>query len=374
MNRAEFWYIFGLAAVVLLLLRLRPTRRADLRDPIAISFTFGLFLGAFGTLSKQPAIAVLIDVVLGPNAAWLVADSLFLVALCFGTFWVDLMRMPSMRQHGWRLVYRWRVAALLVVIGWMTVTTLLATSTWQTLERGGIGVSGHLLLLSERLAYFAYSLWGLAYLSFHFYRQRQHMRDRFNYIRLTIAWSGITLAIAAPALQVAGTLRVFAQPELLPVIWPSLGLLLSLAQLGVAVSIVTTFFPPAYRSVVWIDKQLLVHRLSRARSAMARSRPDLLQGQAALGPAGLVVRDPDRWLATLVNEFEMAKWLMGKMTYEIEAPAGGVMPDVTRYALRDEQAQFLRGLTSTETLTIPKVTGDFYALARWYASVGNVLL
>jgi hypothetical protein len=255
----------------------------------------------------------------------------------------------------------------------MVVTTLLAASTWQTLERGGIDVGGHLLLLSGRLAYFAYSLWGLAYLSFHFYRQRQHMRDRFNYIRLTVAWSGITLAIAAPALQVAGTLRVFAQPELLPAIWPLLWLLLSVVQLAVAVSIITTFFPPAYRFVVWVDKQLLVHRLLHARNAIARSRPNLVQGQAALGPAGLIVRDPDRWLATLVNEFEMAKWLMGKMTYEIEAPAGGVMPDVTRYALRDEQAQFLRGLNSTETLTIPKVTGDFYALARWYASVGNVL-
>jgi hypothetical protein len=266
------------------------------------------------------------------------------------------------------------VAALLIVIGWMVTTTLLAASVWQTLERGGIDVGGQFLLLSGRLVYFAYSLWGLVYLSFHFYRQRQHMRDRFNYIRLTIAWSGITLAIAAPALQVAGTLRVFARPELLPAIWPLLWLLLSLVQAGVAVSIITTFFPPAYRFVVWVDKQLLVYRLVRARSAMARTRPDLMQGQGALGPARLIVRDPDRWLATLVNEFEMAKWLLGKMTYEIEAPAGGVMPDATRYALRDEQAQFLRGLTSTETLTIPKVTGDFYALARWYASVGNVLL
>lgn len=373
MNRAEFWYLFGLAAVALILLRLRPTRRADLRDPIAISFTLGLFLAAFGTLSKQPVIAALIDAALAPNAAWLVADSLFLVGLCFGTYWVDLMRTPSLRQHGWQLLLRRRVIGLLASISWMIATAYLAASIWQTLERGGFDVGGQPLLLSGRLAYFAYSLWGLGYLSFHFYRQRQHMRDRFNYIRLTIAWSGITLAIAAPVLQIVGTLRIFGRPDLLPVIWPPLWLLLSVIQLGVAVSIVTTFFPPAYRFVVWVDKQLLVHRLLHARSAIARSRPSLVQGQAALGPAGLIVRDPDRWLATLVNEFEMAKWLMGKMTYEIEAPAGGVMPDVTRYALRDEQAQFLRGLNSTETLTIPKVTGDFYALARWYASVGNVL-
>jgi hypothetical protein len=72
--------------VVLLLLRFRPTRRANLRDPIAISFTLGLFLAAFGTLSKQPGIAALIDKALAPNAAWLVADSLFLVELCSGTY------------------------------------------------------------------------------------------------------------------------------------------------------------------------------------------------------------------------------------------------------------------------------------------------
>jgi hypothetical protein len=47
---------------------------------------------------------------------------------------------------------------LLATIGWMAATALLAASTWQTLERGGIDVDGHRLLLSGRFAYFAYSL------------------------------------------------------------------------------------------------------------------------------------------------------------------------------------------------------------------------
>jgi hypothetical protein len=43
-DRATFWYLFGLAAVLLLLLRLRPTRRADLRDPVVFIFNVGILL------------------------------------------------------------------------------------------------------------------------------------------------------------------------------------------------------------------------------------------------------------------------------------------------------------------------------------------
>lgn len=377
MTRAEVWYLFGLAAITLILLRLWSTNRsrANFRDPVVISFTLGLFLGASGTLSRQPPIARLFDAVLFPNAAWLVADGLFLIALCAGSYWVDLMIDPALRERGWKLFQRWRVVSLIAVIAWMVTAAQLEASTWASLERGGIDAGGRPVLLAARLAYFAYDLWGLLYLSLHFYQQRRHMRDRFNYIRLTIPWAGITLAITAPALQVAGSLEVFAWPELLPVVWPPLWALISTIQGVVAILIVVTFLPSGYRAVSWLDKQLLVHRLLHLRHTLARSRPDLLPRPATLDRPGIIVRDPDQWLATLVNEVEIAKRLMstGKTTYQVEAPAGGVMPDEARYALREEEAQFLRGLTSREPLSTPNVRGDTYALARWYAAVDSAL-
>ncbi len=86
---------------------------------------------------------------------------------------------------------------------------------------------------------------------------------------------------------------------------------------------------------------------------------------------GLVERDPDRRLALLVSELETMKLTTGQTTYEIEAPAGGVMPDAARYALRQEQSQFLQDLK--ESSARPHVTGETYALARWYAAVGSRL-
>lgn len=372
MIRLEAWYLFGLAAIALIVLRLRPTGRSNWRDPVAISFSLGLFLAASGTLSKQPVIANLVDAAFGPNAAWLQADILFLLGLCAGTYWVDLMRTPTLRKRGWSLLYRRRTAALLAVIGWMILAAWLAAPTWAILERGGLDVGGSPILLTARLAYLGYVLWGLGYLSYHFYRQRQHMRDRFNYIRLTIPWFAISLALTAPALQLIGLVAFYLNPAWLPQVWPALWLEISLIQGAVAVLIVATFFPPAYRLVSWADKQLLVRRLLRARRVMAHSRPDLALGVERPGP-GSLARDPDRWLATLVNEMEIAKRLMGQTTYEIEAPAGGLMPDEARYALREEQGQFLRGLTKREPLAAPRVTGDTYALARWYAAVGSHL-
>jgi hypothetical protein len=374
MMRAEIWYVFGLAAIALILLRLRPTRHLDLRDPVAISFTLGLFLGACGNLSKQPAIARLIDTSLFPNAAWLQADGLFLLGLCAGTYWVDLMRVPSLREQGWRLLRRWRVVALLATLAWMIAAARLEATSWAAIERGGIDVAGSPLLLSGRLAYLACDVWSLVYLSYHFYQQRRHMRDRFNYIRLTIPWAGITLAASVPVLQVFGMIEVFIRPDLLAAVWPPLWRLISLLQGMVALAIIATFFPPAYKFVSWLDKQVLIHRLWHIRQAMARSRPDLVQGESLkLASVGLIARDPDLWLATLVNEFELAKKLMGQTTYgEIEVPAGGVMPDVARYTLRAEQAQFMRGLTREPAAT-RKVVGDAYALARWFAAVGRKL-
>ncbi len=374
MSRPEIWYLFGLAAITLILLRLRPTQRTNFRDPVVISFTLGLFLAAFGTLSKQPVLAQAIDSVWGINSAWLVADGLFLIGLCAGTYWVDLMRMPDLRNQGWRLIRRWRVAALILVISWMVISVQMEIVVWSMLERGGIDVGGRFALLTGRLAYLGYTLWGLGYLSLHFYRQRRHMQDRFNYIRLTIPWSAITLAIAAPLLQLAGMLVVFTNPNALHEVWPSLWVLVSLIQAIVAILIVATFFPPAYHAISWLDKQILIRQLLRTRQIVAQSRPDLEMGPTLLnGRSGLIVSNPDQWLTTLVNELELAKCLMGKTTYEIKAPAGALMPDVTRYALHEEQGQFLRGLTAKEPLATPNVTGDTYALARWYAAVGQGL-
>ncbi len=362
--RYELWYIFALFAVGLILLRLYQTRRANLGDPIVLSFALGLFLGSFGTLSKQPFLARAIDGALGPNSAWLIADVLFVCGLCAGTYWVDLMRLPDLRNQGRRLIRRWRVITLITIISWMTIATHLEATTWAILERGGVDTGGRSMLLAARLAYFVYSIWALTYLSYHFYRQRQHMHDRLNYIRLTIPWLGISLAITAPVLQAVAVLEVFVRPEWLSYLWPPLWMLISVIQIAVAILILTTFFPPAYKFVSWADKQLLVHRLQHIRQIVVQRRPEL-ELEPTLDRGRLIVRDPDHRLTTLVNELETVKQLTGKATYEIKAPAGAVMPDAARYALRQEQRQFLQDIKKSSNR--PHVIGETYALARWYS-------
>lgn len=369
MNRADFWYIFGLAALTLMALRLRSTRPAALRDPMALTFTLCLFLPALGTLSKQPGLAYWLDVWLGPNAAWLVADSLFIAGVCAGTYWIDFLGDPAQKAAGWRLLTRWRVAALAGVIAWMVVTARWEAAAWAMLERGGIDVAGQAGLLSGRMAYFGYSLWGLVYLSRGFYRQRQRLRDRVIYIRLTLAWTAITLAIAAPLIQVGGTCLIFIRPDLLPLLWPSLWQLLSLTQIGVAVFILATFLAPAYRLVIWLDKQILIYRLLWLRRRINRSRPDLLEPTPPLGRPGLPAQQVDLWLATLVNEVEFVKTVISPAPAGVViAPAGGTMPETLKQTRQMEQAQFGRGLAHAGVETY-QVTGNFYSLARWYAEL-----
>ena len=369
MNRADFWYIFGLAALTLLALRVRSTRPAALRDPMALAFTLCLFLPAFGTLSKQPRLAYWLDAWFGPNAAWLVADSLFIAGVCAGTYWIDFLGDPAQKAAGRRLLTRWRLAALGGVIAWMVATAHWDALTWATVERGGLDVGGQVGLLSGRLAYFGYSLWGLVYLSRGFYRQRQRLRDRVIYIRMTLAWTAVTLAIAAPLIQIIGTGVGFIHPDLLPLIWPPLWKLLSLTQVGVAVFILATFLTPAYRLVIWLDKQFLIYRLLWLRRRIKRTRPDLLEPTPPLGRPGLLTHQVDLWLATLVNEVEFVKTIISPtVTAAVIAPAGGAMPKTLKQTRQIEQVQFKRGLAHERVKTY-QVTGNFYSLARWYVEL-----
>ncbi len=362
------WYLFGLAAIILIFLRVKSTRRETLRDPMALTFTLCLLLPAFGTLSKQPFIAEFVDSIFGANTAWLIADILFITGVCIGTYWIEMLSQPDLRKEGWRLLLRWRVAALVAVAAWMIIAAWLEAPTWATLERGGIDVDGSWILLSGRMAYFGYSLWSLTYLSYGFYLRRRDMQNRNIYIRMTLPWLAISLAIAAPALQIAGVWLVFIQPESLPSVWSTVWGMVTAIQVAAAILILSTFIKPAYQFVIWLDKQILVHRLLRIYMAIRRARPDILPKTPALGRPGLIVRDPDLWLATLVGEIESAKTSIGTPADKVQVPAGGSMPEIARKILREERNQFLRGLAN-EPVTTYQTEGDFYALARWYAAV-----
>jgi len=364
--RAEAWYIFGLLAVALIFLRLRSTwRHNEFKDPVSLAFSLGLFLGAFGTLSKQPFLAVWLDT-MGTNTAWLVADILFMAGLCAGTYWVDLMSYPDLRNDGWKLLQRWRIAVLIFIAGYMVFAAQFHNFIWVSLERGGIDVGGSTLLLAARLGYFLFVLWALSYLSIAFYQHRKKMTDRFNYIRLSIPFFGITLAIIAPALQLATTLYIYIFPVQINILWPRIWLIITAIQLATGILIVFTFFPPAYKTVVWLDKQLLIRRLM----AVIQTRKFTYSSRFGFA------LQPDVVLTSLVNEMEITKRLLGhhiiSNAEEIKVPAGRVMPDAARYALQEEQALILQGGKKRNCKAAAhRVIGDTYAIARWYAAVVN---
>jgi len=366
-DRAAFWYIFGLAAIFIIILRLQAIRKANWRDPVMVSFTSGVFFCTFGVLAKQPVLAGIVDRLLGLNAAWVLADSLFLLGLCGLTYWIDLMRRPALKKAGFALLGYKRFLVLVAVIGWMAGTAAWQMPIWRALERGGINVAGQPLLLSSRLAYFSYSLWGLAYLSRRFHQLRKQMRDRISYIRLSLAWAAVTLATVAPILQIIATLTIFFRPALLATLWPPVWQMVSTIQFIVAALVLTLFFEPAYRTVSWLDKQILVYRLLQARQTIAHLRPDLIANPIELKRGRLFVEDSDRWLATLVNELEIARSLMGTTTDHLVVPAGGTMSEAVRDELKRQQVQFQQALKTKEPLNSLLITGDTYTLARWYA-------
>ncbi len=370
--RAAFWYVFGLAAIALLLYRLRPTRRANLRQPLSLSFTLMVFVAAAGTLAKQPPVANAIDTLLSPNTAWLVADCLFIAGMCAGTVWVDLLGQPALGARGWRLLLQARTVALALVVGWLVMAARLAAPIWASLERGTIDVGGSLILATARSGYFLFSIWVLATISLGLYRHRQQMSSRDIYVRLSFPFAGLALAPAASFIQLLAVWYGLAWPRFVPLVWPPLWVMVSAIQVVVMVLILGAFFPFIYHSIIWLDKQQLIRRLRRAYQTIQQTRPDLLK--KSLEPKYLVDRQPDSQLAALVSQLEMFKHITGSVSGRaLGAPAGAVMPVAAKQALRVETAQFLSALAGENAVTFAPIQGDAYTLAHWYAAIGRRL-
>ena len=373
MDRALIWYVFGLAAVATILLRWKPTLRGNWREPVAVSFSIGIFFSVFGVLSKQPVLAQGIDALTGPNTAWLLADSFFLIGLWGLTTWIDLMRAPG-RTQGHLPAYAGRTITLLIVIVWMGLVAWVEAPAWQGLERGGIDVGGKLLLLSGRMAYLTYDIWGLAYLGRRFFQLRQQLRERVSYLRLTLAWMAVSLAAIAPALQILAVIAVFFQPERLPVIWPPVWQVVSLLQMLVAALILTLFFEPAYRLLVWLDKRRLIRQLRRLQQTISAYRPELVDLPKQTTSTAGQETEPDLVLASLVNELEVTFSLMGATADRLLIPAGKAMSRDLRGELERQKQRFRVAMTQRQSFDAPIATGDSYILARWYAHFSSLSL
>jgi hypothetical protein len=373
MDRALIWYVFGLAAVATILLRWKPTLRGNWREPVAVSFSIGIFFSVFGVLSKQPVLAQGIDALTGPNTAWLLADSFFLIGLWGLTTWIDLMRAPG-RTQGHLPIYAGRTITLLIVIVWMGLVAWVEAPAWQGLERGGIDVGGKLLLLSGRMAYLTYDIWGLAYLGRRFFQLRQQLRERVSYLRLTLAWMAVSLAAIAPALQILAVIAVFFQPERLPVIWPPVWQVVSLLQMLVAALILTLFFEPAYRLLVWLDKRRLIRQLRRLQQTISAYRPELVDLPKQTTSTAGQETEPDLVLASLVNELEVTFSLMGATADRLLIPAGKAMSRDLRGELERQKQRFRVAMTQRQSFDAPIATGDSYILARWYAHFSSLSL
>jgi hypothetical protein len=277
------------------------------------------------------------------------------------------MRLPQLAEKGWAFLKSKRSAFLAATIGWMVLTAGWQASIWGTLERGGIDVGGQPLLLSSRIVYFVYSLGGIAYLSLRFYQLRREMVERVNYIRLSLAWAAVTLAALSPILQLLATVEVFFFPQYLGLIWPGLWGTISAIQVSVAILVLSLFFEPAYRFITWLDKQRLIRRLLRAQGIISKTRPDLIGRLAQPKPNSLMVKNPDPFLAVLVNEMEFTRFLLGSMADSITVPAGGVMSAEVRQVLREQKQRFSQALSGQANSPLSSVQGDTYTLARWYA-------
>ena len=365
-DRAFIWYIFGLAAVAVILLRWKPTRQANWRDPIAVSFSAGIFFSVLGVLSKLPLLAQVIDATFGPNAAWLLADSFFLIGLWGLTTWIDLMRGPS-RMQGRFPIFPGRTIALVLAIAWMVAAAWIEPASWHSLERGGINVGGSWLLLSGRMAYLFYDLWGLSYLGLRFLQLRKQLRERVSYLRLTLAWMAVSLAAIAPGLQLVAVTAVFAWPELLPVMRIPVWQIVSLLQIIVAGLVLTLFFEPAYQMLVRLDKRRLIRRLRHLQNTIATHRPELAARQTQITPSPGQERRQDLILAALVNEIEASFSMMGATSEQLLVSAGRVMSQDLRQELQRQKSQFRMALTQRQPFEGPTVAGDTYVLARWYA-------
>lgn len=375
--RAEYWYIFGLFAIIILAWRwwamLQVAQEKDQPPldpqdrPLIFTFSFSVFVAATGTLAKLPPVASTVDWLIGPHAAWLIADIFFISATCSATIWLDLILQPSLKTRGWRLLFQRRVGLLLVVALWMITAARLEAPTWTELERGAINVEGNFILGSARLAYLSYNTWTLAYIALRLYYHRRLVLDRDLYIRMTMAFVAFGVAVTAPVVQILGLIYGFVWSDYLEAIWPQFWIVFTAAQTITYGLIMLTFLPAGYRTVIWLDKQLLLHRLRRVHSELGQVQPQLISHQ---DERKRLIWQPDPELAVLVSDIRMIKQLVGEIEGSLDAPAGAMMSAESRQAVLRERAG-LRQILNRQPGSVLDVYGETYALAWWYATVGG---
>lgn len=365
--REAWWYLFSFFAAVIIALRVRGTFRSDWRRPEDVTFAAMVFGFAGGVLSKLPPLAALIDLWLGTNAAWLQADIVFISATCCGTLWIDMMRQPSLPKVGWpRLVRRWRFLILILVAGWMVTAASLEAPLWVTLERGTVETRGSLVVLSGRMVYFIFNAWALAYLAWHLHAHRQTAVSRDIYIRLTIPAVGLALGAAAPVIQLMGLWYGFFWPQYLVVVWPRFWWIFTAVQTSVYILILVTLFRPAYRAVIWLDKQRLAWQLRRLCRKINQVQPNLVslpEREKVL----LTSQELDEELMWLVTQVEALKWRLGQVDEDmVTVPAGAVMTEDLEEILCEEREAMKKLLINNQPANFMNMIGSPYALAWWY--------
>jgi hypothetical protein len=184
----------------------------------------------------------------------------------------------------------------------------------------------------------------------------------------------VSLAAIAPALQILAVIAVFFQPERLPVIWPPVWQVVSLLQMLVAALILTLFFEPAYRLLVWLDKRRLIRQLRRLQQTISAYRPELVDLPKQTTSTAGQETEPDLVLASLVNELEVTFSLMGATADRLLIPAGKAMSRDLRGELERQKQRFRVAMTQRQSFDAPIATGDSYILARWYAHFSSLSL
>jgi hypothetical protein len=311
MSANPAWYLLGLLGAAIIASRVYASWRSASRSPKgaahgrAAVLTAGVVLAALAPIVRLEPLAALFNTLLGPNAAWLVSDTLWLIAGTLGMAWTDTMRpeaiapgTPALR----RALLHPRGLLCLLVVAWLWLAPRLSPAAWAALEPGTVELRGDLLLTAARLAYAGYMGLFLFYFARALTRVRAVLASRAEYLRVSLALLAVAVYGASPVLQASGVLLSAFVPDL--ALWPALRVLIQLAQLTAGLLMLFVLGPPGAVFAV-LERRVAVERAA-ALARLERFHAWLAARHAGAALPGVEALRGEARAAALLAEVERA--------------------------------------------------------------------
>lgn len=267
-------YLLGILGVMALVARLAASWGGpSLRTPAgrrAATLTLAIACAALATLARVPPVSALLNTVLYPDSAWLIADTLWLLAGFLGLLWVDPVMQPAQAEmpewNPLHALWQARTSLIGLVAAGLWAAAWQHPQAWYAMEHDTPASAGFGLLPLAYLFYQGYLFLLMVYFVHCVWRVRAMAEDRAGYLRLSTGLLAGGIYLAAPAVQVVTLIAAWRMPA--AAVWLPLFPAAQIAQLAAGLLVLPVIAPPRLADKLFVP--LLARERRQARAQLER--------------------------------------------------------------------------------------------------------